>query len=84
MTDFELKNVTNTGVRKNVDLDWDVYVESEEGLRLYATCPYEQYAVDVARALRAYANALRMMPDFIEFTRKVANNQQQKEMFGDE
>jgi hypothetical protein len=71
MTIFELKTVTNAGFRQNYSGDWDVYVESPEGLRLYATCGYEQYAKDTAEALRAYATALRMMPDFIEFTKKV-------------
>lgn len=71
MTIFELKTVTNAGFRQNYNGDWDVYVESPEGLRLYATCGYEQYAKDTAEALRAYATALRMMPDFIEFTKKV-------------
>lgn len=80
---FELKDVTNTGVRQNSDLDWDVFVESPEGLRLYATCPYEQYAKDTARALRLHATALRMMPDFIEFTKKLSRDTQ-KEMLDDE
>lgn len=71
MSDFDLKDVTNAGFRQNSVGDWDVFVESPEGLRLYATCGYEQYAKDTAQALRAYATAMRMMPDFIEFTKKV-------------